>query len=224
MKKIIIIGGRGTVIVIADQIMDAVGRFGESYEILGLALDDLSGGNVVGGYPIVSPIKEVYARYGRNNDVFFIYSLYRPDVMRERTEILYSLQIPKEKFLNFVHPSVMVSRTVEMGYGNIVLANAVLNTGLRMGNFNTINSATLLGHDTLIGDNNFVAGHCTIGSGINIGSMNFFGLNSSLRNGLTVGDENIVAMGANVVKNIQSKEILVGNPAGNRAFLNSPIR
>ena len=51
--KIVIIGGRGTAIVVADQIYDAHQRFGMDVEVLGLALDDHSGGDDVSGYPIL---------------------------------------------------------------------------------------------------------------------------------------------------------------------------
>ena len=45
--KVILIGGRGTAIVIADQIHDANKRYGMDIEVLGLALDDLSGGKEI---------------------------------------------------------------------------------------------------------------------------------------------------------------------------------
>lgn len=53
MEKIIIIGGRGTAVVIADQIHDAKQRYNVPIEMLGLALDELSGGDSISGYPIL---------------------------------------------------------------------------------------------------------------------------------------------------------------------------
>ena len=73
--KYVIIGGRGTAIVIADQIFDAYVRFGMDVEVLGLALDDHSNGDDVSGYPILCDIKDVYAKYSGYADVKFIYSL-----------------------------------------------------------------------------------------------------------------------------------------------------
>ena len=61
--KIIFIGGRGTAIVIADQIFDAHQRYGMDIEVLGLALDDHSGGDSISGYPILCDIKDVYDKY-----------------------------------------------------------------------------------------------------------------------------------------------------------------
>ncbi len=224
MEKIIIIGGRGTAIVIADQIIDAKERFGNKIDVIGLALDDRSGGDDINGYPILCDIKDVYNKYGNYKDVKFIYSLYRADVIEERTRILYDLNIPIEKFTNFIHPSVMLAKSARMGYGNVLLANVVVNCNVKLGNFNTVNSATLLGHDISIGNNNYFAGHVCVGSSLEIGDMNFIGLNSSIRNGISMGNLNIVGMSSNVTRDVADRNILYGNPATIKPQLNNVIR
>lgn len=222
--KVIIIGGRGTAIVVADQMCDAHERFGMNIEVLGLALDDLSNGNSINDYPILCGIKDLYVKYGKYEDIKFVYQLYRPDVMRERTKILYDLDIPKEKFTNFIHPSVMIAKSANIGYGNVLLANVVVNCNVILGNFNTVNSGTLLGHDITIGNNNYFAGQVCIGSGLTIGNENFIGLNSSIRNGITIGSNNIVGMASNITKNVSDNNILYGNPAIIKPKLNNIIR
>lgn len=224
MEKIIIIGGRGTAIVIADQIADAQKRFNVSVEMIGLALDDLSGGDSISGYPILCGIKELYEKYGKYDDIKFLYSLYRPDCMDERTKILYDLNIPMEKFTNFIHPSVMLAKSAIIGIGNVFLANVVVNCNAVIGNFNTVNSSTLLGHDIKIGDNNYFAGQVCVGSGLHIGNRNFFGLNTSIRNGISIGDSNIVGMASNITKDVTDHNVLYGNPAQIKPKLNHIIR
>ncbi len=214
--KVVIIGGRGTAIVIADQMFDAHKRFGMDIEVLGLALDDRSGGDSISGYPILCDIRDAYARYGQYEDVKFVYSLYRSDVLKERTQLLYSLNIPEEKFCNFIHPSAMVAKSVRMGYGNILMANVVVNSNTVLGNFNTVNSGALLGHDTIIGNNNFFAGQVCVGSVIKLGNVNFVGLNAAIRGNLEIGDNNLIGMSSCVVKNIGNDTIAYGNPAVNR--------
>lgn len=224
MKKIILIGGRGTAIVIADQIYDAYQRFGMQIEVLGLALDDRTQGNAINGYPILCEIKDVYPKYRKYDDVFFIYQLYRPDVIPERVQILKNLKIPEEKFYNFIHPTVMLSKSAHIGIGNVILANAILNSNVKLGNFNTINSGTLLGHDIQIGNYNYFAGQVCIGSGLSIKDENFFGLNTSIRNGISIGSRNIVGMASNITKDVSDDCILYGNPAVIKPNLNHIIR
>ena len=222
--KIIIIGGRGTAIVVADQIWEAKQRFGMDIEVLGLALDDRTGGDEISGYPILCDIKDLNEKYGKYDDVKFIYQLYRPDVMKEKTQILNNLNIPKEKFANFIHPSVMLAKSASLGYGNVLLANSVVNCNAVIGNFNTINSGTLLGHDINIGNNNYFAGQVCVGSGLSIGNMNFFGLNTSIRNGIAIGDCNVIGMSSNITKSVGDNNILYGNPAVIKPQLNHIIR
>lgn len=222
--KVIFIGGRGTAIVVADQMWDAKQRYGMDIEVLGLALDDRSSGDEINGYPILCDIKDLYDKYGKYDDVKFIYQLYRPDVMRERTAILNNLNIPMEKFATFIHPSVMVAKSAKIGVGNVILANAVVNCNAIIGNFNTVNSGTLLGHDIAIGNNNYFAGQVCVGSGLTIGNMNFIGLNTSIRNGITIGDGNIVGMSSNITKSVGNDNVLYGNPAIIKPQLNHIIR
>lgn len=222
--KIIIIGGRGTAIVIADQMYDAKVRFGLDIEVLGLALDDHSGGDSLSGYPILCGIRELYDKYGSYDDIKFVYSLYRPDVMHDRTQLLYDLNIPLNKFCNFVHPSVMLAKSAKMGFGNILLANVVVNCNAVIGNFNTVNSGTLLGHDITIGNNNYIAGQVCVGSGLSIGNENFIGLNTSIRNGIRIGSNNVVGMSSNITKDVADNCVLYGNPAVIKPQLNHIIR
>lgn len=211
--KIVIIGGKGTAIVIADQIYDAKVRYGMDVEVLGLALDDRTMGDEIYGYPIICGINEVYEKYKNDDDVKFIYSLYRSDQIRERCKILYDLNIPAEKWCNFIHPSALVARSAKMGYGNVVLANCVINAGVVMGNFNTLNSGTLLGHDIVVGNNNFFAAQVTVGSLLEIGDMNFFGLNTSIKTGVRLGEAILVGQASNVTRSFDCDETVFGNPA-----------
>lgn len=211
--KIVIIGGMGTAIVIADQIYDAHMRYGMNVEVIGLALDDRTMGNEISGYPILCGIHEVYDMFKEQEDVKFIYSLYRSDQIRERSRLLYSLNIPAEKWYTFIHPSAMVARSVQMGYGNVVLANCVINSNTILGNFNTLNSGTLLGHDTTVGNNNFFAAQVTVGSSLEIGDMNFIGLNTSIKSGVRLGEAILVGQASNVTHSFECNETIFGNPA-----------
>ena len=210
--KIVIIGGKGTAIVIADQICDAYERFGMDVEVLGLALDDRTMGDEIYGYPILCGIKEVYDKYKNDDDVKFIYSLYRNDQIKERCKLLYDLNIPAEKWCNFVHPTAYIARSAKIGYGNVILANCVINSGAVIGNFNTLNSGTLLGHDIKVGNNNFFAAQVTVGSLLEIGNMNFIGLNSAIKQGVQLGEAVLVGQCSNVTHSFND-ETVFGNPA-----------
>lgn len=211
-NKIIIIGGKGTAVVVAEQIIDAIDHFGYNAEILGFAFDDPTMDHVM-EYPILCHSYEAKDKYVQYDDVKFLYLLYRSDLIKVRSELRDSFNIPKDKYLNFIHPAAYVSRSVKMGNGNIILANCAFNSNAQLGSFNTFNVACLVGHDTVIGDSNFCAAHTCIGSGLNIGNMNFFGINCCIKNKVVIGDCNLIGQCANVVKNFENDLVLVGNPA-----------
>lgn len=212
-EKVVIIGGKGTAVVIAEQIYDAHARFGKDIEVLGFAFDDPAYKDGINDWPVLCGTREAYSKFKDDASVKFVFAMYRSDLLKERIALRDSLGIPPERFLSFIHPSVYVAKSAKLGLANIILANCVINNNVRIGNFTTMNSNALIGHDTVLGDNNFIAAHTCIGSGLRIGNGNFTGLNCSLRNLITVGDFNLIGMASNVVKNVSDGQVLVGNPA-----------
>lgn len=211
-EKIIIIGGKGSAVVIAEQIFDAQIKDG-SVEFLGFAFDDIQYGAEINGFPILAKTYEVYEKYKKYNDVKFIYQLYRPDLMRERIELLESYKIPLSRYATFIHPSCVISRSANIGFGCSILANSVVNAGAVIGNHNTLQSNVLIGHDTELGDYNFIAAHNVVGSNISVGQGNFVGLNSSFNNYINIGNYCFIGMASNVLKSIDSNTKVYGNPA-----------
>lgn len=204
--KVIIIGGRGTPTLIAEQMQEAHADFGMDVEVLGLALDDHSGGDSVNGYPILCGIRELHEKYGKYKDVSYVYALYRDDAIKERSELLYSLNFPLEKFCNFVHPRAHLSKSACLGVGNLIMAGSEVAMNTRMGNFNTM-MGSLLGHDSVIGNNNFIVYH-TMGGFCKVGNMNFFGLGSILPSSMSVGDCNFIGSGCCVNRNVKDDRLL----------------
>lgn len=212
MDKLIVIGGKGSAVVIAEQIFDSQQKVGD-VEFLGFAFDDKSFYPEINGFPILGGTFDIYEKYERYKDVKFIFSLYRPDLIRERIMLRDSYGIPAVRWANFVHHSAYVAKSVLMGYGNVLLANTVINSNVKVGNFNTFHSNVLIGHDNKIGDSNFFTGHCAVGSNNTIGDGCFFGLNTSLNNYISVGSYVFCGMASNVIKSLKDNVMVYGNPA-----------
>ncbi|MCZ2258627.1 hypothetical protein [Sporosarcina sp. G11-34] len=212
MDKVIIIGGRGSAVVIGEQIYDTQIKNG-GVEFLGYAFDDETLGDNVNGFPILCKTNEVKEKYEAYSDVKFIYQLYRPDVMQERINWLENLGISPNKFYTFIHHSAMVAKSANIGVGSAILANSVINPNSVIGSHCTIHSNSLIGHDTKIGSHNFIAAHNVVGSSSIIGNGNFFGINSTFNNYSNIGDLNFVGMATNVVKGLESNQKVYGNPA-----------
>ena len=212
-EKVVIIGGKGTAVVIAEQIYDAHERFGMDIEVLGFAFDDPAYKDGINGWPVLCGTREAYDMFKHDESVKFVFALYRSDILKERIALRDSLNIPINRFLSFRHPSAYVAKSAQLGQANIILANCAINNNVVMGNYNTMQTGSLIGHDTHIGNNNFTAAHTCIGSNLKIGNGNFTGLNCSIKNFVVMGDYNLIGMASNVVKDVSDGNILIGNPA-----------
>lgn len=210
--KVIILGGKGTAVVVAEQIHDSYINFNKKFEFIGFAFDDESFGDEINSFPVLSKTNEVWEKYKDYSDVEFIFQMYRQDILPERIKLQQSFNIPESRFCTFVHPSCMVSRSAKIGNGTVIMAQTVINPNAEIGKFCTIQSGVTIGHDARMGDYNFIATQAVIANLV-MGNRNFIGINASTNNFITIGDDCFVGMASNVIKSIPSGVKVYGNPA-----------
>lgn len=211
-RSVVIIGGKGSAINVAEQIENARSKYGYPMKVLGYANDDSSLGPYIAGLPIVSGLKDAWDRY-RSDAVDFIFALYRPDVMAERFALLQQLGVPRERFANFVHPTAYVSPSVEMGFGNVIMSNATLQHGVSLGCFNIVNSNVVVEHESTVADGSFFAASACIGARVSIGCSVFIGLNATVREDVQVSDRAFIGMGSCVLRSVEADSTVYGVPA-----------
>lgn len=118
------------------------------------------------------------------------------------------------EFPNLVHPSVIGDfENIDLGRGNIVTANVVFTTHIRVGNFNVFNLGTTVGHDVVIGDGNVINPCVNISGGVSLGSYNLIGVGAIILQYKTIGSYSTVGAAAMVNADVESKTIVVGIPA-----------
>lgn len=212
MQKVIIIGGKGTAVVVAEQIYDAQVKHNADIEFLGFAFDDESFGNEINGFPILAKTRQIYEKYEKYEDVKFIFQMYRQDILPDRIALKKSYEIPEDRYCTFIHPTCTIARSATIASGTVIMSNTVINSNAKVGKYCTIQTNALIGHDAIIGDYNFIAAHAIVAN-LTMGDRNFIGINASTNNFITIGDDCFVAMGSNVIKSIASGMKVMGNPA-----------
>ena len=116
-------------------------------------------------------------------------------------------------YFTFVHPSVQILGSVQIGEGTIICANTILTTNIKIGKHAHLNLSTTIGHDCVIGDffttapSVAISGHCKIGDRV------YFGTNSCIREKVFVCDDVTIGMMSAVVKDIRSSGTYVGIPS-----------
>ena len=214
-QKIIIIGGKGTAINIAEHIEDANQRFDYPMQVLGFAIDDPSLGSEISGFPVVCGVRDAWRKFCET-DVKFLFALYRPDIMQERFNFIQTLGIPLNRYANFIHPSVYLSPSVSLGNGNVILSNSCLQHNVTIGNFNIINSNVVIEHDVRFQNGSFVAANACIGARVRVGCGTFIGLNSTVREDAVIADYAFIGMASAVLNSIDKGTVVFGVPAKKR--------
>jgi sugar O-acyltransferase (sialic acid O-acetyltransferase NeuD family) len=209
---IIVIGGKGTAINVAEQIEDARERFGRQVRCLGIAIDDPALGSSVAGFPVLSGTRELWATY-RESDVRFLFCLYRPDVLAERFRLLASFGIPDERFATFVHPGAYVSPSAVVGPGSVVLCGASIQNRAAVGRHCILNAGVVIEHEATVQDGCFIAAHACVGARVTLGPSVFVGLAAAIREDVCVQHGAFIGMSSTVLRGVDAGSLVYGSPA-----------
>lgn len=116
-------------------------------------------------------------------------------------------------FAAVIHPAAVVAGDVEIGEGSQVMAGAILQPGVCIGDNVIINTRASVDHDCHIADHTHIAPGVTLSGEVNIGSGSHVGTGSSIVQGVNVGDGCLVGVGSVVLKDVPSGVKAYGCPA-----------
>jgi len=211
--KVIILGGLGTAINIAEGLYDAQHKHNAPVEFIGFAFDDEKSGDSINGFPRLCGTKEAWKLYENQPDVKFIFQMNHQEKMVERAQLIEEYGIPPSRWFTFIHPTAYVARSVEIGYGTVVFAGCAIHSNARIGNHCTFSALTTIGHDTVVGNHVFTATHVCIGSSVQMGENLFIGQNVTITAGVKIGANNLLGLGTTIIKDISEvNKVIVGHP------------
>lgn len=122
-------------------------------------------------------------------------------------------QNPNIKFPNLFDPSVLFSKKITFGIGNIICAGTILTVDISIGNFNIINLDCTVGHDAVIGDFITVNPSVNLSGSTEVGSGTNIGTGTQVIQGVSIGFDSIIGAGAVVNKDLPDNCTAVGVPA-----------
>lgn len=115
-------------------------------------------------------------------------------------------------FPNIMHPRAMIAETAQMGEGNLLAAECVLNPEAIIGNLCIINTGAIVEHECVIGNGVHIAPHATVLGAAKIGDNSLVGAGSIILQGVQVGCDCIIGAGSVVVKDVDDNSVIVGSP------------
>lgn len=116
-------------------------------------------------------------------------------------------------YLTLIHPSAVKAESVKIGVGNVVMAGAILNPYVVVGNHCIINTGASVDHDSIIHDFVHIAPHCTLCGEVEIGEGTWVGAGTTIIQGIHIGKNCFIGAGTVVVKDIPDNSLCYGNPA-----------
>ncbi|RPG60558.1 MAG: acetyltransferase [Flavobacteriaceae bacterium TMED81] len=116
------------------------------------------------------------------------------------------------RFPALVHPSSIFTN-IRFDEGVQVMAGAILQTGVTVGENALINTGVIVDHDCQIGAHSHLAPGVTLSGSLHVNRNVFVGTGAVLIQGVSIGEDAIVGAGAVVTKDVAPGITVIGNPA-----------
>lgn len=199
-KKLMIIGASGH----SKVLLDIVNLLDDFDEIAFLD-DDVSKRSHC-GFKVLGTSKDI-AKFV--SDYVFHVGIGNNAVRKKLSEII---RENNGELISLIHPSAVISPSVNIEEGSAILAGVVINADARIGKGCIINTASVIEHDNLIGDYVHVSPNATLSGTVEVGNESWIGAGATVINNITIGSNVIVGAGSVVIRNIDDNLKVVGNP------------
>lgn len=117
------------------------------------------------------------------------------------------------EFATLIHPNAVVSPSVKIGKGTVVMAGAVINADSVIGEGVIINTCSSVDHDCSVDDFSHIAVGVHLCGTVNVGKHTWIGAGATVVNNIDICSDCTVGAGAVVIKNIDKIGTYIGVPA-----------
>lgn len=182
------------------------------YNIVGI-IDSLQEvGSIRFGYPILGrqeQLEELISKHNIQAGIITIGDNWsRYNVFKQIISL-----IPDFKFVNAIHPSVVIGNTTEMGVGIVAMAGCIFNPKAIIGNFTFFATGAQIEHDCEINDFASVSAGTIMGGYVKVGRFSAITLGVTIIDRLTIGSNTVVGSGSLVTKSVPDDVLVYGSPA-----------
>ena len=190
MVDVVILGAGGHARVIAD-IIEAEGN-----KVIAFLDDDLS----------IADVKGPISDYKKYPNAEFVIGIGSVDAREELSKL-------PVKWHTAIHPSAIISKSVKIGEGTVVMHRVVINARTSVGRHAIINTGAIVEHDNKISDFAHISVGVNLGGTVSVGKRSWIGIGSTVKQSVVVGDDVFIGAGALVIKDISKPGTYIGVPA-----------
>lgn len=111
-----------------------------------------------------------------------------------------------------IHHEAILSPSVKVAEGSVVMAGAIINADAIIGKHCIINTGASIDHECRIGDFVHVSPHATLCGNVTVGEGTWIGAGATVIPGITIGKWAQIGAGSVVVKDVPDCCLAYGNP------------
>lgn len=116
-------------------------------------------------------------------------------------------------FLTLSHPSAVLSKRTVLQEGTAVMAVAVLQSGVSIGENVVVNTRAAIDHDCTIEKGAFISPGATLCGNVLVREGAFIGAGAVLLPGVEIGAWSVIGAGALVTRSVEAGVVAIGSPA-----------
>ena len=199
-------GGHSRVVIealLAGGEFDVVGLLDTNTELVGSTINDI---------PVLGQDEMLYSL--KQSGICHAFIGLGGSSNNEPRKLLYYKAIEQGfSVVNSIHPLSIISPTVRLSNGVVILQGAIINANSKIGNNVIINTRTVVEHDCIIADHVHIATGAVLASSVTVGEGAHIGAGSVVLQGVSVGEGAVVGLGAAVIKDVRPGTTVVGVPA-----------
>ena len=184
----------------------------DKYNIVGI-IDSINPvGAMLYGYEVIGrqeDLKELIEEYEIDRGLISIGDNFSRQYVRD---FILSV-VPDFRFVNAIHPSVVVGRNVVLGTGIVMMAGVIVNTESVIEDFCPLSTGAQLEHNGFMGEFSHLSAGSITGGKVSIGRHSTITLGVTILDRVTIGSNTVVGSGSLVVKDLPDNVLAYGSPA-----------
>lgn len=115
------------------------------------------------------------------------------------------------KFGKAIHPTAIISDTVTVGEGSVIMQGAIIQSCANIGKHCIINTGASVDHECIVEDFAHISPHSTLCGNVSVGEGTWIGAGSIIIPGVKIGKWCVIGAGSVVTKDIPDGMLAVGN-------------
>lgn len=139
-----------------------------------------------------------------------------------RTRLSQKILAQGHTLATIIDPTAILSSTVQIGHGSLVVAGAVINADTLIGPYCIVNTAASIDHDCVVHAGAHIAPQATLCGNVRVGEHSFIGASATLIPNTKFPANSVLGAGSTLIETAHDAGTWVGSPA-QRISLAQPI-